>query len=151
MEDRVLGLSKLLFTVIKTVPGKAPQGNVVPISPSCKIELTAMAPQGPPAAASRTEASRISTSPCTEPCPGLSLGTKKEKVSVVQSGLFVTPWTVAHQAPLPWDFPGKYIGVGCHFHFQGIFPTQGSNSGLPHCMETLYHLSHQVNPRKTKR
>ena len=29
-----------------------------------------------------------------------------------------------------WDFPGKNIGVGCHFLLQGIFPTQGSNPGL---------------------
>ena len=29
--------------------------------------------------------------------------------------LFVTPWTVAHQAPLSVDFPGKNTGVGCHF------------------------------------
>ena len=26
---------------------------------------------------------------------------------------FETPWTVAHQAPLSWDFPGKNTGVGC--------------------------------------
>ena len=25
----------------------------------------------------------------------------------------------------------------------GIFPTQGSNSGLLHCRQTLYHLTHQ--------
>ena len=25
----------------------------------------------------------------------------------------------------------------------GIFPTQGLNPGLPHCRQTLYHLSHQ--------
>ena len=31
------------------------------------------------------------------------------------------------------DFPGKNTGVGCHAIFQGIFPTQGLNSGLPHC------------------
>ena len=37
----------------------------------------------------------------------------------------------------PWDFPGKSTGVGCHFLFQGIFPIQGSNSGLPHCRQTL--------------
>ena len=24
-----------------------------------------------------------------------------------------------------WDSPGKNTGVGCHFLFQGIFPTQG--------------------------
>ena len=27
---------------------------------------------------------------------------------------------------------------------QGIFPTQRSNSGLPHCRQILYHLSHSV-------
>ena len=32
-----------------------------------------------------------------------------------------------------WDFPGKNTGVGCHALLQGIFPTQGSNPGLPHC------------------
>uniref|UniRef100_A0A4W2D4M6 Selenoprotein W n=1 Tax=Bos indicus x Bos taurus TaxID=30522 RepID=A0A4W2D4M6_BOBOX len=26
---------------------------------------------------------------------------------------------------------------------QGIFPTQGSNPGLLHCRQRLYHLSHQ--------
>ena len=25
-----------------------------------------------------------------------------------------TPWTTAHQAPPPWDFPGKSTGVGYH-------------------------------------
>ena len=39
-------------------------------------------------------------------------------------------------------FPGKSTGVGCHFLLQGIFPTQGSNSGFPHCRQILYHLSH---------
>ena len=28
------------------------------------------------------------------------------------------------------DSPGKNTGVGCHALLQGIFPTQGSNSGL---------------------
>ena len=42
----------------------------------------------------------------------------------------------------PWNSPGKNIGVGCHFPLQGIFPTQGSNPGLSHCRQTLYHLSH---------
>ena len=43
----------------------------------------------------------------------------------------------------PWDFPGKGTGVGCHFRLQRIFPTQGSNPGLPRCRQMLYHLSHQ--------
>ena len=30
----------------------------------------------------------------------------------------------------PWNFPGKNIGVSCHFLLQGIFLTQGLNSSL---------------------
>ena len=40
------------------------------------------------------------------------------------------------------DSPGKNSGVGCHALLQGIFPTQGSNPGLPHCRQILYCLSH---------
>ena len=40
------------------------------------------------------------------------------------------------------DSPGKNTGVGCHAHLLGIFPTQGSKPGLPHCRWILYHLSH---------
>ena len=36
--------------------------------------------------------------------------------------------------------------MDCHFLFQGIFPTQGLNPGLPHCRQTLYRLSHQGSP-----
>ena len=32
--------------------------------------------------------------------------------------LCATPETAAHQAPRPWDSPGKNTGVGCHFLFQ---------------------------------
>ena len=31
----------------------------------------------------------------------------------------------------PQNSPGQNTGVGSHFLFQGIFPTQGSNPGLP--------------------
>ena len=44
------------------------------------------------------------------------------------------------------DSLGKNTGVGCHVLLQGIFPTQGSNSDLPHCMWILYCLSHQGSP-----
>ena len=37
----------------------------------------------------------------------------------------------------PWDSPGKNTGMGYHFLLQGIFPTQGSNPGLPHWRQTL--------------
>ena len=32
--------------------------------------------------------------------------------------LCVTPETAAHQAPRPWDSPGKNTGVGCRFLLQ---------------------------------
>ena len=52
------------------------------------------------------------------------------------------------------DSPGKHTGVRCHALIQGIFPTQGSNPGLPHCRRILHCLSHQsedaaVAPRAT--
>ena len=37
------------------------------------------------------------------------------------------------------DSPGKNTGVGCHALLQGIFPTLGSNPGLPHCRRIVYH------------
>ena len=46
--------------------------------------------------------------------------------------LFATPWTVAHQAPLPMDSAGKNTGMGCHALFQGIFLTQGLNPRILH-------------------
>ena len=39
----------------------------------------------------------------------------------------------------PWDSPGRKTRVGCHFLFQGIFPTQGSNPHLLHWQHILYH------------
>ena len=45
------------------------------------------------------------------------------------------------------DSPGKNTRVGCHALLQGIFPTQGSNPGLPHCNWIFCHLSHQASPR----
>ena len=49
---------------------------------------------------------------------------------------------------LPSEPPGKpkNTGVGSLCLFQGIFPTQGSNLGLPHYRQILYHLSHQKVP-----
>ena len=44
------------------------------------------------------------------------------------------------------DSPGKNTGVGFHALLQGIVPTQGSNSGLPHCRQILYQLSHWESP-----
>ena len=55
--------------------------------------------------------------------------------------------------PMDCSLPGSSVhgifqstGVGCHFLLQGIFPTQGSNLGLLHCRQMLYHLSHLREP-----
>ena len=39
----------------------------------------------------------------------------------------------------PWDSPCKNTRVGCHSLLQGIFSIQGSNQGLLHCRQILYH------------
>ena len=46
----------------------------------------------------------------------------------------------------PWNSPGQNTGVGSLSLFQGIFPTQGSNPGLPHCRQILYQLRQQGSP-----
>ena len=47
----------------------------------------------------------------------------------------------------PWNPPDQNTGVGSCSLLQGIFPTQGSNPGLPHCRRILYQLSHKGSPR----
>ena len=44
--------------------------------------------------------------------------------------LFVTLWTIAHQASLSMGFSRQDTGVGCHVLPQGIFLTQGLNLTL---------------------
>ena len=53
----------------------------------------------------------------------------------------MTPWTVAHQAPLSIGFSRQEYWSGLPFPSPGIFPTQESNPGLPHplhCRQILY-------------
>ena len=50
-------------------------------------------------------------------------------------------------SPVHGDSPGKNTRVDFHDLLQGIFPTHRLKSGLPHCRQILYHLSHQGNPR----
>ena len=45
--------------------------------------------------------------------------------------------------PCPSLSPGQNTGVGSLSLLQGIFLTQGSDLGLPHCRRFLYQLSHQ--------
>ena len=43
----------------------------------------------------------------------------------------------------PSNPSGQNTGMGSCSLLQGIFPTQGSNPGFPHCRQILYQLSHQ--------
>ena len=53
-----------------------------------------------------------------------------------------------HRGPYSsWNSPGQNTGVSSLSLLQGIFPTQGSNPGLPHCRQILYQLSHKRSPR----
>ena len=47
----------------------------------------------------------------------------------------------------PWNSPGQNTGVGSLSLLQRIFPTQGSNPGLPHCRQILYQLSYKGSLR----
>ena len=42
----------------------------------------------------------------------------------------------------PWNSPGQNTGVGSLCLLQGIFPTQGSNPGLPHCRRFFTSIAH---------
>ena len=50
----------------------------------------------------------------------------------------------------PWNSPGQNTGVGSLSPLKGIFPTQGSNPGLPHCSQILYQLSQKGSLRILK-
>ena len=62
-----------------------------------------------------------------------------ESRSIVSNSLWL------HGLYSPWNSPGQNTWVGSRSILQGIFPTQGSNPGLPQCRWILYQLSHQVS------
>ena len=80
--------------------------------------------------------------PCHHQARSLLSWVKSESVSylIVSDSLW---WTTAHQAPLSMEFSRQEYWSGCHSLLHGIFLPQGSNSGLLHCRQILYHLSHQ--------
>jgi len=49
----------------------------------------------------------------------------------------------------PRNSPGQNTGVGSLSLLQEIFPTQGSNPGLPHFRQILYQLSQKESPKNT--
>ena len=52
-----------------------------------------------------------------------------------------------HGLYTPWNSQGQNTGVRSLSLLQRIFPTQGSNPGLPYCRWILYQLSHKGSPR----
>ena len=52
----------------------------------------------------------------------------------------------AHGLCGPWNSPGQNTGVGSLSLLQGIFPTQRSNPGIPHCRQIFYQLRHKGSP-----
>ena len=67
----------------------------------------------------------------------------ERKLKVPQSCPTLRP----HVLYSPWNSLGQDSGVGSLSLLQGIFPTQGSNPGLPHCRQILYQLNHKGSPR----
>ena len=75
--------------------------------------------------------------------------------------LFVTPWAVQameFSRPEYWSISPEKVAIPFSrasfqpsnqtqvYLLQGIFPTQGSNPGLPHCRQILYQLNLQGSP-----
>ena len=71
----------------------------------------------------------------------LSLSLWSESCSVVSNSFR------SYELHSPWNSPGQNTGVGSLSPLQGIFLSQGSNPGLPHCRRILDQLSHKGSPR----
>ena len=63
--------------------------------------------------------------------------------------IFVTPWTVAHQAPLSMGFSRQEYWRGLPFSSPGDLPAPGIKPGYPALQEDSLHLSHQGSPNNT--
>ena len=66
---------------------------------------------------------------------------ESESCSVMSDSLW------PHGLYSPWNSLGQNTGVGSLSLLQGIFPTQGSNPGLPNCRQILYQLNHKGSTR----
>ena len=74
--------------------------------------------------------------------PSIFKSVKWEWKSLICVRLFVTLWTVAHQAPpSPWDFPGKNTAVGCHFPSLGVSFQPRDWTQVP-CLAGLWWCGH---------
>ena len=79
----------------------------------------------------------------------------REKVSQIRSGKSEScsgksDSLQPHGPYSPCNSPGQYTRGGSRSLLQGIFPTQGSDPGLPHWRRILYQLSHKGSPCESK-
>ena len=70
---------------------------------------------------------------------------KDESKSESHSG-FLWP----HGLHSPWNSPGQNTGVGSLSLLQGVFLTQGSNPGPPHCRLIIYPAEPQGKPKNAR-
>ena len=68
------------------------------------------------------------------------------EVKLSESLSVMSEYLQPHGLYSPWNSPNQKTRVGSLSLLQGIFPTQGSNPGLPHCRWILYQLSHKGSP-----
>ena len=78
---------------------------------------------------------------------GTVLEVIKYRLCVCESQSFVSDFLRPHGLYSPWNSPGQNARVDSLSLLQGIFPTQGSNPGLPHCRRILHQLSQKGSPR----
>ena len=83
----------------------------------------------------------------TELCPPQ----KKNYMLKPNPGSVMSDSLWPHGLYSPWNSPGQNIGMGSLSLLQGIFPTRGSNPGLPHCRRILYQLSHKGSVSRKNR
>ena len=66
---------------------------------------------------------------------------------------FLSFLAILWNSAFKWEYlsfspsPGQNTGVGSLSLLQGIFPTRGLSTGLPHCRPILYQLSHKGSPQ----
>ena len=62
----------------------------------------------------------------------------RDQVKWSESRSVVSDYLWPHGLYSPWNSPGQNIGVGNLSFLEGIFPTQGSNWGFPHCRQIFF-------------
>ena len=100
-------------------------------SPPLQVDSLLLSDQGSPVC------SFLSLTVCSSLTLMQELQSESERHSVVSDSLR------PHDLYSPWTCLGQNAGVGSLSLLQRIFPTQGSNSGLLHCRQILYQLSHK--------